>query len=181
MESALRGESTQPSDGELQRMGARIAGGEDWANIFSGAASISIATDGSGLNLSLRITKNDGMPITIVNDGSPGTSAIALKRVNELGFYSMGPQTLADKIGISVPMLNALVEHLGIKNDIDCYKEFTPRKTPYKQYSQNAMKRIRECIETEDVDAIWEADKERRRQARQARKVRPVRPVRRLG
>jgi len=172
MESAFGGESTQPSEGDLSRLAKRMSEGEEWSAVFAGVSSIRISSDDSGQRISLHITKNDGLAVTLVDEGTPGATMLAQRRVNELGFYTMGPQKLADKLGISVPRLNAIVDHLGIKGDKNCYKEFKLRGTPYHQYSQFAMQRIRQCMETEDLDAIWERDKERRRKLKDVKSTR---------
>lgn len=51
------------------------------------------ATPSSGPNVSLRITKNEGVPVTIVPEGTPGSSVVAERRVDELGFYKFAAMT----------------------------------------------------------------------------------------
>jgi hypothetical protein len=62
---------------------------------------------------------------------------------------------LADKVGLTIPKLLAVVDYLGLRKDPDCYKEFKIGKTLHKRYSQSAIEKIREALKTESVDDIW--------------------------
>jgi hypothetical protein len=73
--------------------------GKSWANVFQGAAAVEISPDGVGPALSLRLSKKEGIPIQLVPEGTPDASVVAVKRVNELDFYSMGAKQLAKNSG----------------------------------------------------------------------------------
>ncbi len=155
VDSALLGQTNQPSERELKNLGKRILEGEEWSAIFSGVWAVELASDAGGPSVSLRLTKKDGIPVHLVPEGTEDASVVAVKRVDELGFCSLGAKKLAEKIGITVPKLNALVDYLKIKEDPECYKEFKIGKSQFKQYSSNSITKISECIATEDVDVIW--------------------------
>jgi hypothetical protein len=53
-----------------------------------------------------------------------GASVVAVKRVNELDFYSLGAKEFAEKLDRSVPKAVAMVDYLKIRLQPDCYKEF---------------------------------------------------------
>ena len=153
-DSTIRGEKRQPSTNELNRI-ARNLSKQDWKEVFPGAALINVVTEGSGINISIRITKKDGPPIHIVPEGTPGASTVAVRRVNELDFYSLGAKQLADNVGLTVPKLVAVVAHLGIQDDPDCFKDITVGGTHYKRYSQRATQKIRDSLSKEDMNEIW--------------------------
>ena len=44
--------------------------------------------------------------------------------MDELGFYSLGARELAAKIRESQNKVVAVVDYLGLRKDLDCYKEF---------------------------------------------------------
>ena len=88
LDGTIHGEKGQPSDADLRKIGNDILSGKPWNKVFSGAAYVEISTDGSGPALSLRISKNESMPIQLVPEGTPGASVVGVKRVNELDFYN---------------------------------------------------------------------------------------------
>ena len=166
-DSTVRGEKGQPSKSELSSIGRKLLN-KDWKEVFPGAALINVVTAGSGLDISVRITKKDGPPIHIVPEGTPGTSTVAVRRVNELDFYNLGAKQLAENVGLTVPKLVAVVAHLGIQYDKDCFKEITIGSAHYKRYSQRTMSRIRECLMNESLDDIWKNRPESMRKAPKA-------------
>lgn len=155
LDGTIRGEKGQPSDADLRHLGQDILGGKGWDDVFLGAASVEITRDGTGPGLSLRICKKEGIPIQLVAAGTPGASVVAVRRVDELGFYNLGAKQLAEKVGLSMPKGVAVVDHLGLRDDQDCYKEFKIGKTLHKRYSQKAIDRIRDALTKESADDIW--------------------------
>jgi hypothetical protein len=97
LDAALKGEKGQPSAGDLHRINKELVGGKKWQDVL-GEAAVQITADGSGPTLSLRLTKKEGIPIQLVPEGTPGAAVVAVKRVNELDFYSLGARQLANKI-----------------------------------------------------------------------------------
>ncbi len=117
---------------------------------------MNVVTEGAGADISVRITKREGPGFHIAPEGTPGSSTIAVKRVNELDFYNLNTTQLADKVKITMPKLLAAVAHLGIQDDPDCFKEIAMGKASYKRYSQKVIPIISLCLETEDLTVIWE-------------------------
>lgn len=155
LDGTIRGEKGQPSDADLRRLGENVRKGRDWSDVFQGAAAVEITPDGSGPGLALRLTKKEGIPIRLVAEGTPGASVVAVKRVDELGFYNLGATQLAEKVGLTMPKAVAVVDHLGLRDDQDCYKEFKIGKTAHKRYSQRAAEKIKEALKKESADDIW--------------------------
>ena len=155
LESTINGQKTQPSAGELDRIGRNLLK-RDWREVFPGAAFMNVVTEGAGADISVRITKREGPGFHIVPEGTLGSSTIAVKRVSELDFYNLNTTQLVDKVEITRPKLLAVVAHLGIQNDPDCFKEIVLGKARYKRYSQRALPIINGCLETEDMTVIWE-------------------------
>lgn len=162
LEAASRGDDRGPSEAELRRSIRRLRTREDWRVVFPGVASLRLDTSGTGLTYSLRLTKNEGLPVRRVaeEEGVP----LAERRVNELDFYSLGLMELVDHLKvITAPKLGAVVEHLGLKDDKQFYKEFRVGKTRHCRYSPRALERLRAELPRLDVDAIWAAHQARRR------------------
>jgi len=155
LDATIHGEKSQPSDSDLRGIGRQLLQGKAWEEIFPGAVAVEIAVDGTGPTLSLRLSKKEGIPIQQVPEGTPGASVVAVKRVNELDFYSMGAKQLAEKLGLTMPKTVAIVDYLGLRKDSDCYKEFKIGSQTFKRYSPKAIERIEEVLQTESADEIW--------------------------
>ena len=156
LESAVQGDYEQPSDGDLTRVCKRLSDGEAWSSVFPGVASINITAEHDGPTISLRLTKNKGTPVQLLKPGEEQAGAVvAVRRVNELDFYSLGAKELAKKVSLTPPKCRAIVDHLGIRGDADCFKEIKIGSVSYSRYSPKAIRRIREGLETESIDGIW--------------------------
>lgn len=166
LDATIQGEKGQPSDADLRRIGKDVSAGKHWGQVFQGAAAVEIAADGVGPSLSLRLSKKEGIPIQLVKEGTPGASVVAVKRVDELGFYSLGAKQLAEKVGLTMPKVVAVVDYLGLRRQSECYKEIKIGKAVFKRYSQKAIDSIKEALEKESPDEIW-----RKRMAASRRKI----------
>jgi hypothetical protein len=157
LDATIRGEKGQPGQAELRRIALSLTKGENWAKVFLGVAAINITAEGAGPALSLRLTKKEGAPVHLVPEGTPGASVVAVKRVNELDYYSLGAKQLSENVGLSLPMLLAVVDHLKIREDKDCYKEFKIGKTLHKRYSPQAIRVVSDALKKIKPDEIWAA------------------------
>jgi len=168
VDGVLQGTFNQPSESELRRIGQRLVKGEAFVDVFPGIGSINFTTEGEGPHVSLRISKKEGVPVIIVSEGTPGAGALAIKRVDELGFYNLSHTDLVGKISLTAPKTTAAVALLELKKDPDCFKEFVIGRTHHARYSQNAIKKIQALIDKKGADQIWAeyraliADKKRR-------------------
>lgn len=155
LDATIQGEKGQPSDGDLQRIGREVSQGRAWTDVFRGAEAVEIKADGMGPSLSLRLSKKEGIPIELVAEGTPGASVVAVKRVDELGYYSLGAKQLAEKVGLTMPKAVAVVDYLSLRNEQECYKEIKIGKAVFKRYSQKAADAIQQCLKNESADEIW--------------------------
>ncbi|MCS6885519.1 MAG: hypothetical protein RMM17_04105 [Acidobacteriota bacterium] len=134
--------------------------------MFQGIAAIEITTEGTALNLSLRLSKKEGVPIQLVPEGTPGASVVVVKRVDELRFYNLGAKQLAEHLKLTVPKVVAIVEYLDLRNDPECHKEIKIGKTSFKRYSQKATYKIKETLEQKSIEEIWSKHGRKRRGAK---------------
>ena len=154
LDSTIRGEKDQPSERELQQIG-NSPRNTAWTEVFPGAAAVQLVASGDGPAFSIRWTRAEGTPIQTVPEGTPGSFPVAIKRVNELGYYNLGAKNLAKKVGLTVPKTLAVVEYLEIRDDPDCYKVIAVGKTEHKRYSQTAIAKIEAALQEIDLEAIW--------------------------
>ena len=165
LESAVQGDYEQSSAGELTKVCQRLAGGERWPSVFPGVASINISTEADGPVVSLRLTKNEGTPVRLLAEDEGGGAVVAVRRVNELDFYSLGATQLAKKVGLTPPKCHAVIRHIGLRDDVECFKEISIGRMKHRRYSPRAIERIQEAVRTETVDEIWAAYREQLRAA----------------
>jgi hypothetical protein len=129
--------------------------GKTWVDAFKGASAVEITADGIGPNLSLRLSKKEGIPIQLVAEGTPGASVVAVKRVDDLSFYNLGAKQLAEKVGLTMPKAVAIVDHLGLRAQTEYYKEIKIGQSVFKRYSQKAIDAIKDALKNENANEIW--------------------------
>jgi hypothetical protein len=155
VEKSLSGEKVQPSIGELKKLAAEVAAAKKtWNEIFPGVATVTLTAQGYGPSIDLRISKT-GVPVQIVPEGTPGAAVVAVKRVDELGFYSLGRDQLAAKIGISGPKTTAVIRFLKLQADPECYKRITIGQSKFDRYSPKAIGAIQDALKKNSIDEIW--------------------------
>jgi len=161
MENAISGESAPVTDSKLQKKLKKIYDGTNWQDIFPGVASLNLNAEGTGLSLNLRFTKKEGFPIYTVPEGTPGAFVVGIKKVNELGYYTMGRNQLAQAVKLSSKKTDALIWYLKLKEDENCCKAIYIVKTRYFKYSQEAIKRIQDTLEEKPLSEIWKHYREK--------------------
>ena len=166
LESAVNGDYEQPSDRELEKVCKRLGDGEAWSSVFPGVASINITETLDGPTICLRLTKNEGTPVQLLKEGEGAGAVLAVRRVNELDFYSLGAANLAEKVGLTQPKSRAVVDHLGLREDEYFFKLIKIGSVTHPRYSHHAIKKIKDTLDAEPIDEIWAADRARRRAAR---------------
>lgn len=155
LEGSIQGERIQPGTGDLNRLAKKMRGGQSWDKVFPGVASVEFTAKGYGPSLDLRISKKEGTPVQLVPEGTPGAAVVAIKRVNELGYYNLSPTQLAENAGLSGPKTTALVRHLNLRSDPECFTEILIGKSKFPRYSQKAIDRIRKELPVVDMQKVW--------------------------
>lgn len=163
IEASLQGIRSQPSKPELQKLVQLIQQNKTWQDIFPGVASLHMDTEGTGLTVSIRLTKKEGQAVTLVPEGTPGATVVAVKRVDELGYYSLGLKQLAEKLGVTEPKTLALIKHLTLQESEEYFKEIRVGKSKFKRYSNKALKELREALPKVDLEEVWSAHRPRTR------------------
>ena len=155
LDGAIRGEKGQPSERTLGQLGKDVLAGRAWDDVFKGAAALDITTEGVGPSLSLRFSKKEGIPIRSVAEGTPGASVVGVRRVNELDYYSLGAKQLANNVGLTMPKALAVVDDMGLRSQLDYYKEIKIGKSVHKRYSPKVIEKIRKALKRESIEEIW--------------------------
>jgi len=155
VDNALGGERLQPSEADLRKLERRIRSGENWDSLFPAVAGIQIVANGHGPSLSLRIAKKEGIPVTIVPEGTPGAAVLAVRRVNELDYYNLNCTQLAENVGLTQNKTVAVIWHLKLKGNPEYHKEIPIGKVRFHRYSQKAIEQIKATLTKKSIDSIW--------------------------
>jgi hypothetical protein len=133
----------------------RINNGEGWRQIFPGVSTLTIVPEKSGAGLSLRITKKEGEAVQIVPVGTPDATVVAVKRVNELDFYSLGLRDLARKLRVKETRLLWLIQREEMQEDPDFFKVIKIGRSTHKRYSGRCYDALKAKLAEIDLDALW--------------------------
>jgi hypothetical protein len=166
LDGTIRGEKLQPGERDLQNLGRRIAAGEQFTAVFSGISAVEFITEGSGLTLSLRLSKKEGIPVHLVPEGTAGAAVVGVKRVNELDFYNLGHSDLARKLGITPNKATAAIWDQRIQENEDYFREIKIGSSKFKRYSAQALQHLRAVIAAEGIEAMWQRYRADQRQAK---------------
>ena len=162
IEASLHGGHSQPGEVQLNKLVREVAAGKDWTELFPGVASLQLETSGTGLTVSLRITKSQGEPVRLVKEGSSDATIVSVKRVDQTSYYSLFARDLARKLNISEPRLFAVIKALKIKDKEEFYKEFKFGRAVHKRYSPKALDYLHQKIPGLDLDKVWQDHRPRR-------------------
>lgn len=160
LDAVLKGEkNTQPSDREISAVADKIKKGESWSDIFKGVSAISLDKIGNGPSISLKISKKADVEIQLVKD-DPNAAVVAVRRVNELDYYSLGLRQLVNNIKgiypfVTQPKLLKLISYLNIQNNSDFYKEIIISSQCHKRYSKKAQDLLISQIPKLDLENNW--------------------------
>jgi hypothetical protein len=155
LQSSLEGQKAQPSDTELDAIVRLINRGDDWRSIFPGVATLTIDPAAEGPGLSLRITKNKGEAVRLVDEGTPGATVVALRKVSDTDFYTLGIRDIAKKFKVSESKLLCVVNALNIQADANCFKILRIGKVEGKRYSPIALDKLHKWLAENDLEEWW--------------------------
>ena len=115
MEANLSGDGTQPTDRQVDRVLRNVQQGTTWQSLFPGVAGLRLDTQGEGLAVSIRFTRQqDAAPVRVLRPGEPGAEdATIVREVNLLDRYSIGVRRVAQNLGLSEFDTLALIYYLA--------------------------------------------------------------------
>jgi len=165
LDATIKGEKGQPSSNRLRYVGKELVKGRKWQELFPGVAAVEIVTSGTGPSISLHLSKKEGVPTVLVPEGTPGAAVIAVRRVDELGFYNLGRDQVAEHVGLTGPKTTAVIRYLKLEEDSDCFKKLRIGKVEFKRYSQKAVARIKEALGKVSAEEVWRTHRPKYRKA----------------
>jgi hypothetical protein len=155
IDRALKCEATQISEDELQTVAEQIQQTDNWEDVFNGLSKVRLTADGTGVDVSIHLTKKDGMPVRIAAGGEEAEAVVAIRKVNDTDFYCYSTKALAKKVGLTVPKAGALIKHLKLQDNPECFKKIAIGRSQFKMYSGNALSEIKRALPEVDMDEVW--------------------------
>ena len=143
------------SEKDVDRVEKGIRNGDPRDKVFPRLSDVATTVDGEGLTITVHFSKKDGAPVRYVADDS--TPAAAIRQIDLQNKYHWSKAELAMAVGLSSSRAVALRRHLGIEDDETCHHDFQFGSTRHRQYSDNALTKMREAVRDLDMDAIWRA------------------------
>ncbi len=155
-------EEARVSERDVDRVERGIREGKRIDQVFPRLRDVRATFEGEGPTVQVHFTKREGAPVHFVPADDPTDSA-AVRQIDLQNKYHLPPFELAERAGLSRPRATALRRHLGIDDDENCRHVFTFGSQKHPRYSDNALRRMREALETVDMDAVWAEHGPRRR------------------
>jgi len=104
---------------------------------------------------SIKITRNKGEAVRLVQEGDATAAVVAVKRVNETDFYSLGVRDMAKKLGKSETRLLWFIRREKVQEDPDFFKVITIGRSRFKCYSKLCYEMLLKRLAEIDLDALW--------------------------
>lgn len=147
------------SERELLAAVAERRKGKDWEIILPEVAQLKLTTEGSGIPISMRISKDAPIAVRVAQPGEEVFGTLIKKEVNLWDVFTLSRDDLADKIGLTGPRTHALIYELELQKDPNCYRELKKKKLILKGYSKKALDLLLEARESVDMDKVWQRHK----------------------
>lgn len=159
-------EEVKVSKNDVDRVERGIRAGKKRTEVFPRLASLESSVTGDGIEVKVRIVKRegDGAPVRLVAPDDP-TDAAAIREVDLQRKYHRNTNQLADALGLTAPKACALRRYLAIDTDPDCTHTFKFGSSRHVCYSDNALTKMRDALETVNMEAVWASHGPRRRRA----------------
>jgi len=149
------------SQQELTNAISRRRRGKDWTVILPEVVQLRLATEGSGIPIALRITKEAPIAVRVAKPGEKIRGTVVKQEVNLWDVFTMSRDDLAEKLDLSGPRTHALIYELKLQSDSGCYRELKKKSLVFKGYSKKALDRLREAKDSVDLVEVWNRHKHR--------------------
>lgn len=154
--TAARDEAQRVAESELHAAIAKRRRGAAWDVILPEVAQLKLSTEGAGIPVTMKISKQGAIPVRIAQPGEAVEGVVVKQEVNPFDKFNLGRDDLAAKLSISGPRTSALILELGICDDPECHREIKIQSQTWKRYSQKALTRLRQAVDGGlDVEAVW--------------------------
>lgn len=150
------------SERDVNRVERGVRDGRDVNSVFPRLGRVGTQFSYDGPTLKVHFTHGQGgAPIEFISADDPREAA-AVREVDLQRKYYISKGDLANRLGLTSPKALALRRYLGIDDDENCAHVFDFDSQRHFRYSDNALRRMQEALETVDMNAVWEKHRPRR-------------------
>jgi hypothetical protein len=135
--------------------------GQEWAVILPEVAQLKLSTDGSGIPITMRISKDAPIAVRVAKPGEEVVGMLVKQEINLWDVFNMSRDDLAEKLGLTGPRTHALIYELKLQDDPAAYRELQKRKTVFKGYSKKALDLLRDAKDRLNLEEVWQRHKPR--------------------
>jgi hypothetical protein len=146
------------SENELSSAISDRKNGKNWSVIFPEIVQLKLSTDGVGLPIAMRISKDAELGVRVLKQGEEGEifGTIIKQVIDPWSVFCFSRDDLAVKLEISGPKTSALISELKLMENQECYKILRRKKQEFKGYSKKALDLLRTALETCDMSEVWD-------------------------
>jgi hypothetical protein len=149
---------------DVNRVERAIKSGKQLSEVFPRLESVGTVVEGAGVELTVRFSKREGIPVRFVPADDPREAA-AVREIDLERKYHLSATDLARSLDLTAPRALALRRHLGIDDDEGYRHVFVFDSQRIPRYSDAALQRIREALDEVDMEEVWAKHRPRRRAA----------------
>lgn len=157
-------EEVRVSQKDVTRVQRAIRQEKHRESVFPRLSLLDTDIAGEGVQLTVRFSKREGAPVRLVGPDEEAEAA-AIREVDLQRKYHWSAWELARRLGLTPPRATALRRYLGIDEDPSCRHEFIFGSQKHVRFSDNAFTRMRDALETVDMDEVWREHGPGRRRA----------------
>ena len=142
IDNAIGGSYETSSKVKLVKICKQISSGASLSDIFPNVSSATVGEGKSLTQIDVRLSKNKGIPVKVVQEGNPSAMSVIIKPVNDTDVYKFKHKHLAQKLKLNQYQVLALVHYLNLRNDTECFKPILG----YLMYSGRAIHKMKEAL-----------------------------------
>lgn len=128
----------------------------DWEVILPEVAQLRLTTDGGGIPITMKISKDAPVVVRVAKPGEEVSGTVVKQHIDPWDVYTLSRDDLAIKLGLSGPRTHALIYELKLQDDPECYKELRKKSLILKGYSKKALDALRVGKDTLDLAVVWQ-------------------------
>lgn len=143
------------SERELSNAVRKRRRGSEWDIILPEIAQLKMTTEGTGIPLVVRISKDASIAVRVARPGETIVGTLLKQEINIWDKYNLGLNNLAEKLGLTTMRALALIYDLDLQNDPEAYHVLQKGKTKLKGYSKKALDVLREAVAAGRHEGAW--------------------------
>lgn len=128
---------------------------KEWEVILPEVAQLKLSTDGSGIPITMRISKDASIAVRIAKPGGAVAGTVIKQQIDPWDVFTMSRDDLAEKLSLTGPRTHALIYELNLQTDPECYKELRRKSQVFKGYSKKALDKLRQARSELNIEEVW--------------------------